>query len=264
MLSPTSWSSLVSGLEVGKRKRCSHDCGSGGTLLVSRDAQGYHAYCFRCNDSGFLNGPQESLDARLKRLSGALDADIAARTVNLPEGGIYSWQAWPPAARLWLLKAGLSAHDLPELGAYYHPPTNRVVLPCFRAADRHCEFWQARSIDGRVPKYLAPPVDKAGVIPMYGSAPTVTLTEDILSAYKVGKVGEGWCLLGTKLNQNHLTKLMQRGCVVNVWLDPDPPGQAGANKALAKLRSVGIVCRNIVTDVDPKLMHLGAIKELLS
>lgn len=263
MLSPTSWADKAKGLEVGKRKRTNHDCGSGGTLLVSRDGRGYHAYCFRCNDSGFLEGPQESLDARLKRLSQALEGDIAACTQNLPDGGVFNWQKWPAPARLWLLKAGLSAHDLPGLGAYYHPPTNRVVLPCLNRDTGHCEFWQARAIDKREPKYLAPSVDKARVIPKYGYSSAITLTEDILSAYKVGKVGEGWCLLGTKLSAYHLHSLMLRGCPVNVWLDPDGAGQSGASKCLAKLRSVGITCRNIVSSVDPKLMHLSAIKELL-
>jgi hypothetical protein len=124
-------------------------------------------------------------------------------------------------------------------------------------------FWQARAVDKRQPKYLAPPVDKSLVIPMYGRADSVTLTEDLLSAYKVGLVGEAWSLLGTSMSSHVLGSLLSRGCKVNVWLDPDGPGQRAATKVLAKLRAVGIEARNILSDRDPKLIHREQIKELL-
>ena len=50
-------------------------------------------------------------------------------SVELPAPAVRVWADWPAASRLWLLKAGLSSADLPRLGAYYHPPTDRVVLP---------------------------------------------------------------------------------------------------------------------------------------
>jgi DNA primase len=136
-------------------------------------------------------------------------------------------------------------------------------------------FWQARSIDGRQPKYLAPDLDRSRVISQWGHAGAVTLTEDILSAYKVGLVGEGWSLLGTKLSDHTLGALMDRakqpGFTVNVWLDNDLPpkhpvnrGQMAAAKVLAKLRAVGITAHNIISPLDPKLMSRVAIKEYLS
>lgn len=120
------------------------------------------------------------------------------------------------------------------------------------------------------PKYLGPDMGKSRAIPKWGSAPTIVLTEDILSAYKVGLDHEGWAMLGTSLSDHHLSELMKTGKPVDVWLDNDLPpkhlinrGQVAAKKVLARLRAVGIPARNIVSTKDPKLMSRVEIKELL-
>lgn len=264
MLSPQSWVSKAQGLRLGERLRTDHDCGPGRTLTIRRDEQGLNAFCFRCNDHGWVAPEPEPLAVRLERIRNSQIADEQIRaSVALPSPAVRVWSEWPPECRLWLLKAGLCSADLPRLGAYYHPPTNRVVLPVLDPLLGPL-FWQARAVDGRQPKYMAPLVDKARVIPKHGSAADVTLTEDILSAYKVGLVGEGWSLLGTSINKHMLTALLERGCRVNVWLDPDAAGKRAATKVLAALRSVGITARNIVSERDPKLIHRVNIKELLA
>lgn len=262
-LSPASWQPQAQGMADGERRRVDHDCGSGRTLTIRMDSRGLSAYCFRCNDSGWAPPEPVPLGIRLERIKKAQEADNrVACTTALPEPQERVWARWPEACRLWLLKAGLSSHDAGRLGAYYHPPSDRVVLPVLGPTGGVL-FWQARAVDKRQPKYLAPPIDKAGVVAMYGKADTVTLTEDLLSAYKIGKVGEGWCLMGTSISRQCLYLLLSRGCKVNVWLDPDPPGRRAAKKVLAALRSVGIEARDILSECDPKLLHLEKIKELL-
>ena len=264
MLSPASYKPKAAGMILGDRRRVDHDCGPGRTLTIRCDERGINAYCFRCNDWGYVASDPVPLAVRLERIakSQAADNKVVA-SVDLPAPRVTAWAAWPPACRLWLLKAGLSSHDLPKLGAYYHPPTDRVVLavsdPLLGTL-----YWQARAVDGRQPKYLGAPVDKAAVLPKYGSANDVTLTEDILSAYKVGLVGEGWSLMGTSISKLCLSELMARGCKVNVWLDSDPPGRRAAKKVLAALRGAGIQARDILTERDPKLIHREQIKELLA
>jgi len=112
-------------------------------------------------------------------------------------------------------------------------------------------------------------VDK--VYPRYGQADRITLTEDILSAYKVGKVAEGWCMLGTSLPHELMAAILRSGKAVNVWLDNDLPpvhqvnrGQMAAVKVLKQLRAAGVSVRNIVTDRDPKLIPLDEIRKLTS
>jgi hypothetical protein len=181
---------------------------------------------------------------------------------------VYNVEEWPVRARLWLLKSGLGRVETARLGAYYHPPTDRVVLPVLAPREGILEpvFWQARSLDGRQPKYLAPSVDRTRVIPRYqagGLARAVTLTEDILSAFKVGLVAEGWSLLGTSIGDYHVAQLLDRGLPVNVWLDGDRGGERGGSKAERVLRSVGLEVRRIRTPLDPKRYSTEQIKEIL-
>lgn len=264
MLSKASWLPLAEALslEDGRSRRINHDCGDGRTLRVSREGPALKAFCHRCNDFG-IHTVEENLSDRIARLnrSAVADADLSS-TSGMPEGTA-NVSEWPTAARLWLAKAGLHAGDIGRLGAVYSPASGRVVLPCGGG------FWQARSlVAGQQPKYLAPLVPK--VYPAYGNAPRITLTEDILSAYKVGQVGEGWPMLGTALPNELLSKILASGKEVNVWLDNDLPpthtvnrGQIAARKVLRALLGAGVPRRNIVTDKDPKLMHYEQIKTLV-
>jgi len=175
---------------------------------------------------------------------------------------VHDVREWPTPHRLWLLKAGLGGVEIAHLGAYYHPPSDRVVVPVLEAGVP--VFWQARAVDGRLPKWMAPAADKASILPRYGAAETVTLTEDSISAFKVGLAGhEGWSMMGTRLSDRALHALLTRGPRVNVWLDPDGPGQRAARKVLATLRGYGLTARNIESPTDPKLLHREVIQEKL-
>lgn len=264
MLSRASWLPLAEGLEPGRRIRVDHDCGPGNTLLLSRDSNGYRAYCFRCDDSGAARGPEEPLSVRLARLreAGNNDGQVAQST-SLPEPRITDVSQWPEAARLWLFKAGLGRREIGQLGAYYHAPTQRVVLPVLDGS-RRVVYWQARALDGRVPKYLNPGVDRATILPKFGHAEVPTLCEDILSAFKVGLVAEGWSLMGVKASDKLVADILAGPKRCNIWLDPDPPGQRAAARISKQLTGYGVAVRNIVSLKDPKLHTRDQIKELLS
>lgn len=262
MLDPRSWLPKAAALQPGRRTRTDHDCGPGRTLLLSRDGEGYRAFCFRCNDSGRAPNPQETLAEKVARLGAMQHADALAprEPAVLPTPRIADPSLWPGPARLWLAKAGLGASEIDRLGAYYHPPTDRVVLPVYEAGKP--VFWQARAVN-RQPKYLAPQVDRASVVPRWGASPSPTLTEDILSAFKVGQVGEGWALMGTRLSSRVLSMLIERGTGCNIWLDPDGAGKVGTTKVAKALRAAGVPFRIIESDRDPKLLFYDEIKEKL-
>jgi hypothetical protein len=247
---------------MGRRLRVDHDCGPGRTLLLSRGLDGLRAFCFRCNEHGSAPNPAESLAEKLSRLARLSESDGVMRALsNLPEPATYDLDAWPIASKLWLYKAGLGRAEIGRLGAYYHRPTDRVVLPVFEGGV--AVFWQARATDNRAPKYLAPAIDRAKVLPRYGQGQRPTITEDILSAFKVGLVAEGWCAMGTRISAHMLNELMARDTAVNVWLDPDPAGQRGAIKIIKQLRAYGIETRNIISERDPKLHTRQEIREYL-
>lgn len=269
MLSPASWRHHAD-LEPGRSKRVNHDCGGGRTLMVTREGPKYSAWCFRCNEGdGFQ--VQESMAEKLARLSEVRAAEASMGRADPPEPATREVSEWPAKAALWFYRAGLSRHDIGKLGAYYHAPSRRVVLPLRERGE--VVFWQARALDpDHLPKYMAPDVDKARVLPKYGSADRITLTEDILSAYKVGTVGEGWCLMGTSLSPFVLAELMKRKAPVNVWLDNDLPpkfpvnrGQIAARKVCNQLRAMGLEVRNIAEPrgLDPKLVGRAEIEELV-
>lgn len=238
-------------------------------MLVSRDDTGFRAWCFRCNDGGSAPPPQESLADKLARMQRQREADATVMRPEFPEPRVYDLDEWPMTARLWLYKAGLGRDKIGELGAYYHPGTDRVVLPVLEFGVP--VFWLARATDDRQPKYLAPSADRTRVIPRYGADHHVTLTEDILSAFKVGDSGhEGWALMGTRVGNHLLSLLLRRGARVNVWMDNDigpkfpvNRGQIAASKIGKQLRAAGLEVRNIISPRDPKLMHRDEIKALL-
>lgn len=101
------------------------------------------------------------------------------------------------------------------------------------------------------------------MLPRWGRAEEVTLTEDILSAFKVGQVAEAWSLLGTRASPRVIHELLRRRCPVNVWLDPDAAGQRAAAKLSRQLRGFGLSTRNVVSAKDPKLLTYEQIKETL-
>lgn len=262
MLDPASWLPQAQSLLIGQKRYGEHECGAGRKLLLSRDTKGFSAWCFRCNDSGWAPGPKLSLAERAEAARRAAQADLSAGSdAALPEPCVHDLGEWPLAARVWLHKAGLGAPEIARLRAYYHPETDRVVLPVLE--DGVPVFWQARSVDGRLPKYLSPQVNRSKLLPRYGSAASVTLTEDLLSAFKIGLVAEAWCLMGTFANSRLIGALLERNAPVNVWLDPDGPGRRGALKVSKQLKAYGIETRCIKSKRDPKLHTFDQIKEYL-
>lgn len=266
MLDRNSWWPAAErlNLQEGQRRRITHECGPGPSLLVSRDKDEYRAWCFRCNDGDGFELEPESMADRIARAERNRQADVACSGMGgYPEPAVHDVDAWPAAARLWLYRAGLGRSEIGRLGIYYHADTDRVVLPVRGDKDAG-DFWQARAYQkGRLPKYLGPTPRPPKLLPRWGVAPSPTLTEDLLSAMKIGMVGEGWCVLGTTISPYMMAELMKRGACVNVALDPDPAGRKGAAKICKQLRAYGIAVRDVVMPRDPKLMPLDYLRSVL-
>ena len=264
MLDPRSWLDQAKTLDIGRSMRVDHDCGSGRTLKVDHKEHGWGAWCWRCNDDGWVPHPEESLAQRLARLTAvrAVEAE-ASRSVALPTPTEPDAALWPREARLWLYKIGMSNDDIKSAGYYYCKRLDRVVLPV--CAKGSVVYWQARNLspnDGR-PKYLNPLVDKSSFFARYGKGKEIVLTEDILSAWKVGTVSSGWSILGTSLSQSQLSLLLARQCPVSIWLDPDAAGRKAAAKIFKQLNAYGVDARVIRSDTDPKLLTREDIRRKL-
>ncbi|CAB4241359.1 putative DnaG-like primase [uncultured Caudovirales phage] len=248
---------LVPLVSDGGSRRFPHPCGEGKPLQISREGASIRAWCHRCAE-GVSYRLEESFQEKLARLQ-AQEAQDRCLGQGLPHPPIYSPAEWPPGALLWLLKAGFGEREIRERGIFYHRESDRVVIPYPRQG-----FWIARAHQtGRTPKYLSPTPKPRDLCVAFGQGDKLVLTEDILSAMKVGRVTESWALMGVRLSQHCLTQILDNNREVVVWLDPDPPGQAGAHAIVRQLRAFGVPVRNLVSERDPKLYSTAQIKELL-
>ena len=252
MLDRRSFEKHLANLKPGGRLRVPHDCGPGRTLLISHVDDGVMAHCFRCNDSAFIRD-ERTLAERIAALAQAKVADAEAIKPELPQPRERDVQQWPKAARVWLYKAGLSNDAIERLGFYWHPVTQRVVMPVFE--DGELVYWQARSMNPAVPKYINPTVERGTVAPRFGKGgPVIVLTEDILSAVKVGMVNEAWSIMGTSLPDKIAVRLVNAARPVLVMLDPDEAGRKGTAKIVTQLRLLGLQVGSFMGRADPKLL----------
>ena len=255
---------------VGGRRsaRGNHSCGDPGSLQISKDGSEWRAYCHRCGEAGFFR-EQEAPAQKLERLQKQAVAEhYARRTIELPPCTSDDPATWPEKDKLWFYRMGISPRRMKELGLYWNAEMRRVVLPIYD--EGRVVFWMARS-QLVMPKWIGPVAQKRGLAARYGGGGGyVVLTEDPLSAYKVGLVCEAWSLLGTKLHARHVIALLRRKCEVIVWLDDDRgrkngsnPGQEAAAEIAAELRAAGIVVHNMKSERDPKYYSQYQIKEML-
>jgi DNA primase len=158
-------------------------------------------------------------------------------------------------AAVWLYKASIGKPEIAEIGAYWHEPTARVVVPVIEGEE--IVYWQARDPwwvrSSKRPKYLNPPTDKQHLAAKYGRGDPLVLTEDVLSAFRVGQVTEAWSLLGTNLTDPVLIRIIDRGGKVRVWLDPDAAGRKASRRIINRLTACGVDAEAIHTQRDPKL-----------
>lgn len=249
-------------LVVGQAVRVSHECGEGKCMQVSRNPKGVGYWCHRCQDKGFLP-IQRPLAERIAELTAAREAEGQARmSLALPMPAEYDPQQWPDKARVWLYKAGMSNDDIMAQGFYYNGRMLRVVMPVRQ--DGKLVYWQARGFDAAQAKYLNPVIDRSTIAPTYGQGDVHVLTEDILSAWKVGCVTKATSLMGVRLNDTLLAQLVADRKPIVVALDPDPPGIAGAQQVAARCRMVGLRTEILHTRLDPKCLPRLEIKQCLS
>lgn len=265
MLPDRDWLEAAQGLREGGRDRINHDCGDGTPLLVSHNRDDYSAYCFRCGIPGYHKKPDESWQDRLARLTRERNQDDTLReSVSLPTPTNFNVSTWPRDAQVWLFKAGLGYPEIQDLGAYYHDPTGRVILPVFDGSD--LIYWQARDASWRRsskrPKYINPSVDKQFLVARYGRGRPLVLCEDVLSAYRIGQITEAWSLLGTTLHDK-VSARIDPGTDVAVWMDPDRAGRRASREIIRVLTAQGINAVRVYTRADPKQLSRREIHGFL-
>lgn len=260
-LPPDEWLHLAQELEVGRRRRVDHTCGDGKTMIVDNKPDGYSAYCWRCSDQGWFK-KELSIAERLERLRVQQQAEDEARvSAALPLPAIYDPREWPLEAKVWLYKAGINNDQISQYGIYYNPRLQRVVLPVMDG--EKAVYWQARKIAKGGAKYLNPSINKPWFVARNSGGPMV-ITEDVLSAIRVGEVTSAISALGTSIQEDALPWLSGLSDHYLVWLDPDGAGRQGSTKFVQKLRAYGLAATPIRTDKDPKYYSRGEIADIVA
>jgi hypothetical protein len=151
---------------------------------------------------------------------------------------------FPDECVKWLVSSGITAPDVDTYNITYSPSYDRVILPVYNSSG-DLIYWQARSCNGKEPKYLN---IKGHPKPLFilGNptiAKRVIIVEDILSAIRLNKwddsVGKGdnsivgssliIALLGTKVDVSTLlNQIPDMSEAIYVWLDEDEPGRKAA------------------------------------
>lgn len=270
LMHPDEWLKQAQEVPVGQKDKVSHLCGDA-SLVVYNNVDSWSAWCWRCHTRGWLPKAEANMRERLARKAQQQEIDRALTyQVRPPFPASHDLATWTPAARVWLYKAGLPAEHIKQLGAYYHAGSDRVVLP-IKDSDGQVVFWQARNAeypkDGR-PKYISASLPRDRIHVQYGRADVgvpFCLTEDILSAYKVGASGAvGYAAMGTQLGQHTLALLARRDAPVHLWLDPDAAGEAARSTIAKQLRLLGLGITHIRTPKDPKAYSFGEIRGILN
>ena len=257
------WLEVAKALPLGQKKRVHHECGEDRPLVIGHDEIGYSAYCHRCGPIGNQKHGYMNL-AEIQRLNDLNKNAKEQQSNELPRDFTLHI---PRGKSSWLLKAGITAHRAAALGIGWSPRLNRIVLPLY-GKDGTLLYWQARAVDkGQSPKYINPSVPKDALL--YTVSPDnaadtgeeVVVTEDILSAIRVGKHCPAVSILGTKTS-DHQASAICRYVRVTYWLDPDDAGRRGA---IAGIRKLGLVttARTVESPVDPKNLSDREIREYL-
>jgi len=270
------WLAVAKSLDFGRSTKivC---CGTDRTLSVSHSSRGFVAYCHRCQRTEFsAHGPLSIADLAARR-----NAETAIREVRIPHDFTLSL---PEQAAAWFLKGGVPLALVRSYGFGWSAALGRVVLPVREAGKLTATI--ARSIDGTKPKYIAQMADKQAIfasdpatrLPSAIKAqasfwPALVVTEDILSAVRVGRIVRAVAILGTASSDERIAailRVLERGEVcagvqrIGIWTDPDKAGLRASWLLHRSLELQGYEVRRITSARDPKLHTDREIRELLS
>jgi len=161
-------------------------------------------------------------------------------------------------------RAGLNNDDIERMGAYWNPELLRVVIP-YQTLSRE-DTWVARSIQtapgqstAKGPKYLNPLGGRRGggafTGGVLGTLAPLVLTEDLLSARRIayGAGNDALAVMGTSLDRETITQIVQAYPGAILWLDGDYWGRQGARKIGLEFSRLDFPVVKIVTEDDPKL-----------
>lgn len=277
----------------GVTKRVLHkECSEGkdACLVVKRTDTGWVWKCHRCGNKGGVAVDKYSPKAMaefVKEVPLKYKTDAYYKSVFLPVDSVplsadryqYSANNVPNNVVQWLLSNRITQDDYLSLDVHYSPWYDRLVFPIRNTTllNEHLPAyktigWVGRFVgirDKKTPKWLIKQhMPCVFHYHKYSNIDTaIVLVEDLISAYRIHKatglsvVG----LLGKNINTTLVIKIKKwwedfNGTVI-VWLDRDALKDSVTH--WKKISSLGIKCKYIYTDLDPKAYDNDVIKNQL-
>lgn len=277
------WLTQAKMLRFGQHRKI-QCCASDQSMRIEHDAKGYRGFCFRCKQPKFE--PHGILSvAELRQRQIDLENVHNSTEISLPSD---LTKEMPGYAAAWLLRAGIPLLLADKYGIRYSPKLDRVVLPVYR--NGALAAYTMRSVSDK-PKYIERQVDEAVIFvsdrstildpEQVGShGHDLVITEDVLSAIRVGRIVPTYALLGTSVGDAKVGGLLdivrkqhaplvgtgheENGVRIGIWLDADKAGRIAARRLARRLTLQGYSVSNIKTEKDPKRYSNREIKEILS
>lgn len=277
------WLKQAKMLRFGQHRKI-QCCASDQSMRIEHTAQGYKGWCFRCKQLKVEPHGVLSL-AELKSRKADIDELFQSKEIKLP---LDLTSEMPGYAAAWLLRAGIPLAIAEKYGIRYSPKLDRVVLPVYR--NGALAAYTMRSVSDK-PKYIERQVDDAVIFVsdpetilepeqagMHGQ--DIVVTEDVLSAIRVGRIVPALALLGTSVGDAKVAGLLAEAkrykpvnqrhgneedvLRIGVWLDSDKAGRIAARRLARRLTLQGYSVSNIKTEKDPKRYSNREIKEILN
>ena len=275
---------IANGLSIGQRLKtvceCSITSGSKSMLISRSVTNSIHAHCFRCGLDEFVSASPRSLTelTRDRETFASWMAQDRSSTSGIELPTDFTLDI-PTAGRLWFLTSGISVEIAKKYGIGWSKSLSRVILPVYGPEPQRelLGFCARRIGNAEGPKYINRTTDASVVfcsseqimLPIqsrYSGPIQVVVTEDALSAIRVGRLVNARALLGTQPSPEKLLSIVgniDKGSVVAVWLDGDKAGRKGRNKTARRLSLLGMKPVFITTQLDPKRYSNREILEIL-
>jgi hypothetical protein len=225
---------------------------SGNNLAVYSDG---HTYCY--GGHGLLDGGSKVLQF----LSSPIPVD--KHEVYLPEDCDVEY---PERCLAWVGQYELTEHDLLSNDVVWSEQWQRLIFPIY-GAEKNLIAWQGRWFgeEDRTKWFGLGNLKDTYNVLGNGKDNILILTEDIISAIKVGNSGFlamplYGCVVGAD-RFRRLQKLFPYVTTIYVWLDPDKRKEAVKEARLGTL--YGFRSSTIFSEKDPKEMSYEQIKTIL-
>jgi len=211
-----------------------------------------HQYCYGC---GYYR-PAIGFE-KIRKMAQPMSVDKTFDfptdyTTNICEAGL-----------VWLRKYNLSDFEIEYNNIGYSPSKHMLVFPVFDE-NRNLLMWQGRNLDlSKKPKYVTygSPKNTLHIIGIPTNRKRIILTEDLISAIKIGRMFTTMPLWGSHLSLEQARRLARRFDTVGLWLDPDKKKEA-VETALRLSTTVPIFV--IFSECDPKEYNTDIAAELVA